>query len=86
MFFTVTAKNSQGGAAKATCELPTYDTTPPGGRVTEGFISTSHPNIITASVLVIDDSVIIVGKVRYLMIMASILLANKDIGCVQKRN
>ena len=66
LFFTVTARNSQGGAANATCELPTYDMTPPGGRVTEEFISTSHPNLIRASVLAIEDSKLAEEKVRCL--------------------
>ncbi|CAH1277633.1 Hypp9726 [Branchiostoma lanceolatum] len=59
LYFTVTAKNSGGGDAKVTCELPTYDVTLPGGRVTPDFLTTSHPNILRASAVAHDDSEII---------------------------
>ncbi|XP_035668224.1 uncharacterized protein LOC118410558 isoform X2 [Branchiostoma floridae] len=59
LYFTVTATNSGGGNAKVTCELPTYDVTLPGGRVTPDFLTTSHPNILRASAVAHDDSVIL---------------------------
>ncbi|XP_066289761.1 uncharacterized protein [Branchiostoma lanceolatum] len=59
LYFTVIAKNSGGGDAKVTCELPTYDVTLPGGRVTPDFLTTSHPNILRASAVAHDDSEII---------------------------
>ncbi|KAI8516766.1 hypothetical protein Bbelb_053470 [Branchiostoma belcheri] len=59
LYFTVTAKNSGSGDAKVTCELPTYDVTLPGGRVTPDFLTTSHPSILRASAVAHDDSQII---------------------------
>ncbi|CAH1239174.1 HEG1 [Branchiostoma lanceolatum] len=59
LYFTVTGTNSGGGDAKVTCELPTYDVTLPGGRVTPDFLTTSHPNILRASAVAHDDSVIL---------------------------
>eukprot|EP00058_Branchiostoma_floridae_P003027 XP_002588515.1 hypothetical protein BRAFLDRAFT_79470 [Branchiostoma floridae] len=59
LYFTVTAENSGGGDARVTCELPTYDVTLPGGRVTPDFLTTSHPNILRASAVAFDDSKII---------------------------
>ncbi|XP_035696857.1 uncharacterized protein LOC118430254 [Branchiostoma floridae] len=58
LYFTVTGTNSGGGNAKVTCELPTYDVTLPGGRVTPDFLTTSHPSILRASAVAHDDSVI----------------------------
>ncbi|XP_078616233.1 uncharacterized protein LOC144884654 [Branchiostoma floridae x Branchiostoma japonicum] len=58
LYFTVTGTNSGGGNAKVTCQLPTYDVTLPGGRVTPDFLSTSHPSILRASAVAHDDSVI----------------------------
>ncbi|KAI8516746.1 hypothetical protein Bbelb_053270, partial [Branchiostoma belcheri] len=59
LYFTVTGTNSGGGNAKVTCQLPTYDVTLPGGRVTPDFFSTSHPNILRASAVAHDDSAIL---------------------------
>jgi hypothetical protein len=36
--------------------LQTYDTTEPTARITPGFLSTSNPNVIKASILIHDDS------------------------------
>nr|XP_006817933.1 PREDICTED: uncharacterized protein LOC100377080 [Saccoglossus kowalevskii] len=58
LYYTISAKNSAGAVAKATCELPTYDVTLPGGRVVPDFLSTSHPNILKASAVALDDSII----------------------------
>ena len=65
LWITVTAKNSQGSASTATCELPTYDMTLPAGRVTEGFSYSSHPNILQASVFALDDSQIVEERVGF---------------------
>ncbi|XP_078575698.1 uncharacterized protein LOC144861600 [Branchiostoma floridae x Branchiostoma japonicum] len=62
LYFTVTATNSAQQTSLATCELPTYDVTLPGGRVTPDFISTSHPGILRASAVALDDSVLINQK------------------------
>ncbi|XP_078585864.1 uncharacterized protein LOC144867675 [Branchiostoma floridae x Branchiostoma japonicum] len=62
LYFTVTASNSAQQTSLATCELPTYDVTLPGGRVTPDFISTSHPGILRASAVALDDSVLINQK------------------------
>ena len=56
LYFTVRATNSQGGSATATCTLPTFDTTLPGGRVDIAFKSTSHPGILKASAVLHEDS------------------------------
>ena len=62
LYFTIRARNSAGGTATATCHLPTYDTTLPGGRVDAAFSSTSHPHILKASAVLHDDSVIMNRK------------------------
>ncbi|KAI8487517.1 hypothetical protein Bbelb_347510 [Branchiostoma belcheri] len=62
LYFTVTGTNSGGGTSKITCELPTYDVTLPGGRVTPDFLSTSHPSILRASALAHDDSAILLKR------------------------
>ena len=59
LYYTVYAENSAGNRAGVTCMLTTYDTTEPTARITPGFLSTSNPNVIKASVLVHDDSQII---------------------------
>ncbi|XP_060596420.1 uncharacterized protein LOC132750448 [Ruditapes philippinarum] len=56
LYFTVYAENSAGSRAKVACMLPTYDTTEPTARITPGFLSTSNPNVIKASILVHDDT------------------------------
>ncbi|XP_070572594.1 uncharacterized protein [Ptychodera flava] len=58
LYFTITAVNSASATSKATCGLPTYDVTLPGGRVTADFKSTSNPNVLKASSVALDDSVI----------------------------
>ncbi|XP_019642103.1 PREDICTED: uncharacterized protein LOC109483513 [Branchiostoma belcheri] len=45
-----------------TCELPTYDLTLPGGRVTPDFLSTSHPGILRASAVALDDAALVNQK------------------------
>eukprot|EP00058_Branchiostoma_floridae_P003025 XP_002588513.1 hypothetical protein BRAFLDRAFT_79466 [Branchiostoma floridae] len=65
LYFTVTGTNSGGGNAKVTCELPTYDVTLPGGRVTPDFLTTSHPSILRASAVAHDDSVIRLKRVGH---------------------
>ena len=56
------ASNSAGGVSIATCSLPTYDTTLPGGRISPDFLSTSHPNILSASCVIHEDSEIVSWK------------------------
>lgn len=58
LFFTVIVANEAGNSVRATCSLPTYDMTIPGGRMTESFRSTSNPRILKGTVTVYDDSVI----------------------------
>ena len=58
MYFTVTARNNAGKTSQTTCYLPTYDVTIPLGRVTTAFTTTSHPNIVRASAIALDDSVL----------------------------
>ncbi|XP_078573994.1 uncharacterized protein LOC144860567 isoform X3 [Branchiostoma floridae x Branchiostoma japonicum] len=62
LYFTVTATNSAQQTSLATCELPTYDVTLPGGRVTPDFISTSHPSILRSSAVALDDAALVNQK------------------------
>ena len=59
LYFTMFAQNSQGSRSSVTCELPTYDITPPTGRFEAAFSTTSNPDILKASVVVQDDSPIV---------------------------
>ncbi|XP_052806221.1 uncharacterized protein LOC128235438 [Mya arenaria] len=56
LYFIMFAENSAGSRSLLNCELSTYDSTPPTGRVNVEFTSTSNPNIIRATILVHDDS------------------------------
>jgi hypothetical protein len=38
--------------------MQTYDVTPPGGRFTAAFTTTSNSNVLRASVVVYEDSII----------------------------
>ncbi|XP_070573717.1 uncharacterized protein [Ptychodera flava] len=60
--FTVKATDSANNVAMATCSLPTYDVTLPGGRVTPDFHSTSRPDVLRASAVVYDDSPLVSQK------------------------
>ncbi|XP_078658229.1 uncharacterized protein LOC144903712 [Branchiostoma floridae x Branchiostoma belcheri] len=62
LYFTVTATNSAQQTSLVTCELPTYDVTLPGGRVTPDFLSTSHPGILRASAVALDDAALVNQK------------------------
>ena len=50
------AENSAGTRSFINCEMSTYDSTPPTGRLHAEFTYTSNPNIIQATILVHDDS------------------------------
>uniref|UniRef100_A0A1I8J5S5 GPS domain-containing protein n=1 Tax=Macrostomum lignano TaxID=282301 RepID=A0A1I8J5S5_9PLAT len=63
LYFTVHVSNNQGDTIHATCDLPTYDTTLPRGRVQEDFRSTSNTKVLSAFVVASDDSEIIDTKV-----------------------
>ncbi|WAR05127.1 hypothetical protein MAR_020496 [Mya arenaria] len=56
LYFIMFAENSAGSRSYVSCELPTYDSTPPTGRLHAEFTYTSNPNIIQATVLIQDDS------------------------------
>ncbi|XP_052806226.1 uncharacterized protein LOC128235445 [Mya arenaria] len=58
LYFIMFAENSAGSRSFINCQLSTYDSTPPTGRLNVEFTSTSNPNIIRATILVHDDSVI----------------------------
>ncbi|XP_070562334.1 uncharacterized protein [Ptychodera flava] len=62
LHFTVTAINDGDGSVALQCEIPTYDTTVPMGRVTPDFRTTSHPGILRASSVITDDSQLILKK------------------------
>lgn len=56
LYFTVKASNSQGRSSTATCSVPTYDITPPGGRMDQPYDISSHPFTLSALLVVHDDS------------------------------
>lgn len=56
LYWTVKARNSNGGTATVECSLHTYDNTIPDGRIEASYAFTSHPNIISGTVIVFDDS------------------------------
>ncbi|XP_066264364.1 uncharacterized protein [Branchiostoma lanceolatum] len=56
LYFTVKATNSAGGTATVTCSLDFYDLTPPAGRVIPDFFTTSHPNVLKASGMAVDET------------------------------
>ena len=63
LYFKITAMNDGGLPAYSQCEIATYDRTPPMGRVTEGYLSTSDPSRIAFSTLMTEDSPIAETKV-----------------------
>ena len=56
LHWTVTAKNTQGLERTIQCQIDTYDITLPHGRMEPNYIKTSHPNKLSSSLIVIDDS------------------------------
>ena len=56
LYMTVTATDSAGLKAYSTCSLQNYDTTPPSGRLTSQFSTTSHPHVLRASLVATNDS------------------------------
>jgi hypothetical protein len=56
LYFTLYVENTSGARIQTTCMLPTYDTTPPTGRIYVDFLSTSNPAVLKASLKVNDDS------------------------------
>ena len=57
LYWTASASNSQGTSASTQCSLPTYDMTPPVGRVDfNGYIYSSHPSKLIGEATVIDDT------------------------------
>ncbi|XP_067685182.1 uncharacterized protein [Haliotis asinina] len=58
LYWTLKARNSEGGEAKTQCMLQTYDNTPPDGRVDEDFRISSNPFELGGTVVVLDDSIV----------------------------
>ena len=58
LYFTVTARNSEGLTADSRCSIPTYDTTLPSGRVEQSFDVSTNPFILSAFFVAHDDSVL----------------------------
>ncbi|XP_062588035.1 uncharacterized protein LOC134249704 [Saccostrea cucullata] len=56
LYWTVKAVNTQGTDARVYCMLHTYDNTLPDGRVDPSYLFSSHPNVLTATISVFDDS------------------------------
>ncbi|XP_062567667.1 uncharacterized protein LOC134229900 [Saccostrea cucullata] len=59
LYWTVKAQNSNGGTAVVECSLNTYDNTIPDGRIEASYPFTSHPNLLSGTVIVFDDSKLI---------------------------
>ncbi|XP_048251916.1 uncharacterized protein LOC124135018 [Haliotis rufescens] len=58
LYWTLRARNSEGGEALTQCMLHTYDNTPPDGRVDEDFRISSNPFELGGTVVVLDDSIV----------------------------
>ena len=57
LYWTASASNSQGVSVSTQCSLPTYDMTPPVGRVDfNGYIYSSHPSKLIGETTIIDDT------------------------------
>ncbi|CAH1258771.1 JAG1 [Branchiostoma lanceolatum] len=56
LYFTVTGTNARGLSSSVSCQMDTYDITPPVARITPSFYSTSNPLYLRASAIVQDDS------------------------------
>ena len=56
LHWTVSATNTQGLKTVVQCSIGTYDITLPSGRMEANYVKTSHPNKISSSLVVIDDS------------------------------
>ncbi|XP_046574117.1 uncharacterized protein LOC124282192 [Haliotis rubra] len=63
VYFTVYGENSAGARSTVTCSIPTYDVTPPGGRLTADFSSTSNPAELRGNVVVYEDSDLVKSSV-----------------------
>ncbi|CAH1249045.1 SELE [Branchiostoma lanceolatum] len=62
LYFTVTAANSEGASASVTCGLDYYDLSPPAGRVNPDFFTTSHPNVLKATGMAVDETPLVEKK------------------------
>lgn len=58
LYWTVKAVNSQGSDARVYCMLQTYDNTLPDGRVDPSYKYSSHPNVLSGTINVFDDSLL----------------------------
>jgi len=73
LYFTVTATNDQGLSSHSTCTLPVFNLSPPGGRVSTDYATTSNPTILHGSVMAIDESPIITNKVSHYFLSHEII-------------
>ncbi|KAL5013969.1 hypothetical protein ScPMuIL_008239 [Solemya velum] len=58
LYLTVTGTDDAGVSTTISCTLPSYDVTVPSGRFTTAFTSTSNPQVLLASVVVFEDSIL----------------------------
>eukprot|EP00118_Oscarella_pearsei_P018126 m.184105 g.184105 ORF g.184105 m.184105 type:complete len:5153 (+) comp39317_c0_seq2:47-15505(+) len=58
LYFTITARNTEGLTADSQCLIPTYDTTLPSGRVEQSFDVSTNPFHLSAFFVAHDDSVL----------------------------
>ena len=56
LYWTLRATNNQGTEAFKECMLNTYDNTVPDGRVDPSYVYSSHPDTLSGTVTVFDDS------------------------------
>lgn len=56
LYVTVIAENLEGMKSYGTCELPSYDITPPTGWILPSYVLTSHPSYLSVTIMVTDDS------------------------------
>jgi hypothetical protein len=56
LYFTFVAENLQGVKSYGTCEIPSYDITPPTGWILPPYHLSSHPSFLSAVAMVTDDS------------------------------
>ena len=56
LYWTVKARNSNGGTSTVECSLNTYDNTIPDGRIEASYPFTSNPSKLSGTVVVFDDS------------------------------
>lgn len=63
LFFTVKAKNTDGGSSSVKCKLDNYDVTLPSGRFLADYEMSSNPATIAGALVVTDQTALVVDSV-----------------------